>query len=394
MIFKKINTISFISLLLIFTFSISIIPLDSVFAYEQTERANKFVKFEKIPIKTYEKVERSEDTKLLHFTLLQLHNENIDEETRQTLITLVTSLQAKLVPIPTAQHVSEMNELSQEIKKLVAAYHQDKKFTKWMNTELVGFGIDEKQELLFIDIEPSFANQKNAMKYKQKIKSILSPSTEFEFRQIERPQSVGCNSIVSDCDPLQGGVKISIDGGTDCSVGFKAKDGNTTGFITAGHCGEVDSDVKFPNSDDKIGEVTKDGFTVGDTMTFCDCLFVEMTEDVTVDNLIFANVTVNGIGTPLFMDPVYLVGFASGEFTGDIVATDYGVSIDGMLHQDHLRIDSAPNAGDSGGPIYKLVNGEAKLLGFISAVQASQYTIASPTTYLGYELSNITLDFD
>ncbi len=393
MYIKKINTI-LISLMLIFTFSISVISMDTVFAYAENIRDTKFEKIEKISIKTYEPVERSDDAKLLHFILLQLHDKNIDEETRQTLITLANYLQAKLVPIPTAQHVAEINELSQEIKKLINAYHQDEKFTKWMNTELVGFGIDEKQELLFIDIEPSFANQKNAIKYKEKIKSILSPSTEFEFRQIERPQSVGCNSLVSDCDPLQGGVKISIDGGTDCSVGFKAKDGNTEGFITAGHCGEVDSDVKFPNSDDKIGEVTRDGFTVGDSMTFCDCLFVEMTEDVTVDNLIFANVTVNGIGTPLFMDTVYLVGFASGEFTGDIIATNYGVSIDGMLHQNHLRIDSAPNSGDSGGPIYKLVNEDAKLLGFISAVQSSQYTIASPLTYLGYELSNITLDFD
>ncbi len=368
--------------------------MDAVFVYADNIRDTKFEKIEKIPIKIYDKVERSDETKLLHFILLQLNNKNIDEETRQTLITLATSLQAKLVPIPTIHHVAEINELSQEIKKLVAAYHQDKKFAKWMNTELVGFGIDNKQELLFIDIEPSFANQKNAMKYKQKIESILNPSTEFEFRQIERPQSVGCNSIVSDCDPLQGGVKISIDGGSDCSVGFKAKDGSTEGFITAGHCGEVNSDVKFPNSNDIIGEVTKDGFIVGETGTFCDCLFIEMTGDVTVDNLIFANVTVNGIGTPIFQDTVYLVGFASGEFTGDIVSSMYSVAIDGMLHYNHLRIDSAPNSGDSGGPIYKLVNGEAKLLGFISATQSSQYTIASPTTYLGYELSNITLDFN
>lgn len=369
--------------------------MDAVFAYAENTRDTKFEKIEKISIKTYEKVERSDDTKLLHFILLQIHNKNIDEETKEYLIDLATDLQAKLVPIPTIQHVAQINELSQEIKKLVEAYHQDKKFNKWMNTELVGFGIDEKQELLFIDIEPSFANQKNAMKYKQKIKSILSPSTEFEFRQIERPQSVGCNSLVSDCDPLQGGVKISIDGGSDCSVGFKAKDGNTEGFITAGHCGAVGSDVKFPSfGGAKIGEVTKDGFVVGDSITFCDCLFVEMTEDVTVDNLIFANVTVNGIGTPIYQDTVYLVGFASGEFTGNIVSSSYGVSIGGMLHLNHLRIDSPPNTGDSGGPIYKLVNGEAKLLGFISAVQSSQYTIASPTTFLGYELSNITLDFN
>lgn len=368
--------------------------MDTVFAYAENTRDTKFEKIEKISIKTYEKVERSDETKLLHFILLQLHNKNIDEETKQYLIDLATDLQAKLVPIPTTQHVAQISELSQEIKKLVEAYHQDKKFNKWMNTELVGFGIDEKQELLFIDIEPSFANQKNAMKYKEKIKSILSPSTEFEFRQIERPQSVGCNSLVSDCDPLEGGVKISIEGGSDCSVGFKAKDGNTDGFITAGHCGDVNDDVKHPISGNKIGVVTKDGFIVGETGTFCDCLFVEMTENVTVDNLIFANVTVNGIGTPIYQDTVYLVGYASGEFTGDVVSSMYSVAIDGMLHYNHLRIDTAPNDGDSGGPIYKLVNGEAKLLGFISAVQSSQYTIASPLTYLGYELSNITLDFN
>jgi hypothetical protein len=281
-----------------------------------------------------------------------------------------------------------------ENEKLIAAYDQDKKFAKWMNTELVGFGIDDKQKILFIDIEPSHANQKNAMKYKHKIESILDPSTKFEFRQIERPQSVGCNSLVSDCDPLQGGVKISIDGGSDCSVGFKAKDGNKNGFITAGHCGSVDDEVKFPNSNDKIGEVTKDGFIIGETGTYCDCLFVELTENVTADNLIFSDITVNGIGTPIYNETVYLVGFKSGEFTGEIVSSSYSVMIDDMLHRYHLRINSAPNTGDSGGPIYKVDNGVEKIIGFISAAQSGQYTIGSTTTWVGYELSNITLDFN
>jgi hypothetical protein len=88
------------------------------------------------------------------------------------------------------------------------------------------------------------------------------------------------------------------------------------------------------------------------------------------------------------------VGFKSGEFTGEIISSSYSVTIDDMLHRYHLRINTAPNTGDSGGPIYKVDNGVEKLIGFISAVQSGQYTIGSSTTWVGYELSNITLDFN
>jgi len=394
MFYKKISTKNLISLTLIFIFSISLIPINLDFVYAENIRDTKFEKIEKIPILKYEKVMRSDETKLLHLILLLLDNKNIDQETKQDLMPIAKNLQAKLVPIPTTYHVAEINKLLKENEKLIAAYQYDQKFAEWFDTELVGFGIDDKQELLFIDIEPSFAKQKNAIKYKEKIESFLSSTTKIEFRQIERPQNMGCNSLVSDCDPLQGGVRISVSG-DDCSVGFKAKDGSDTGFITAGHCGAVNDVVKYSNYPyDKIGEVTKDGFEDGDTSTYCDCLFVKMTEDVTVDDVIFSSIDAIGIGQIISQQSVLMKGFSSGEITGDINAVTYSVLIDDVFHKRHMRIDSPPLLGDSGGPVYQIVDGKTKLLGFISAKQSGQYTIASKTTYLGYELPHVRLDFN
>ena len=367
--------------------------MDTVFAYAENIRDTKFEKIEKISIKNYEKVERSEDMILLHWILLQLDDKNIDQETKEYLITWVTDLQAKLFPAATTHHVKEMNKLFKENQKLIDAYYDDQKFAKWMHTELVGFGIDAKQELLFIDIEPTFANQKHALKYKEKIESLLSPSTNFEFRQIERPQNVVCNSQTSNCDALEGGIKISIDNGHDCSIGFKANDGNTAGFITAGHCGDIDEDVKYPNSPNtKIGEVTKNGF-VGDD-TYCDCLFVKLTGNVTMDDIIYPDKEPDAVGKVKANLAVTMKGYSSGTITANIHSPGYSVTIGEMFHKDHMRIDKPPLSGDSGGPVYIIVNGTEKLLGFISAVQDGQYTIASKAKWVGYELSNVSLDFD
>ena len=392
MVYQKTGISIIISSVLILTISIFIIPIDSVFANSDRELDTEN---EIIEIKSYEKVERSEDTKILHLILQLLEQENIDVEIKQKLLSIAKKLDAKLVPIPTTHHIAEINKLSIENEKLIAAYHLDTEFSEWFEAELVGFGIDPKKEILFLDIEPSFANQTNAAKYKAKIKSIIDPEINFEFRQIERPQMTGCGSQQSNCDPLQGGVKIRITGGSDCSVGFKAKDGNDTGFITAGHCGEIGADVTEPNYPwNKIGEVTKDGFKDSDGYTYCDCLFVNMTENVTVADTIFSDIDIDGIGDIIAGQTVSMKGFKSNTIQGEINANGYSVVIDGMIHISHFRIDSPPLSGDSGGPIYRIVDGTPKILGFMSAVQDGQYTIAAKATRIALELSNVQLDFD
>lgn len=373
--------------ILILTISISILQIDSVYADSEIEN-------DVIEIKSYEKVERNTDTKTLHLILQLLEKDNINTETKKYLLNIAIKLDAKLVPAPTIQHVVEMTKLLKENEKLIAAYEMDKEFSEWFETELVGFGIDAKEELLFLDIEPTFANQINAVKYKTKIKSIIDPSINFEFRQIERPQSTSCSNLVSNCNPLEGGVKIGLSNG-NCSVGFKAKDGDDKGFITAGHCGDIGEDVLNPTFPwTKIGEVTKDGFTDSKRITFCDCLFVNMTENVTVSNLVFSGIQIDGIGSIIPGKTVSMKGFNSNTITGEINANSYTVVIDGKIHANHFRINSPPLIGDSGGPVYRIIDGTPKILGFMSAIQDSQYTIASKVSLMGVELQNVELDFD
>jgi hypothetical protein len=378
--------------ILILTICVSAFSIDSVFASLDNEVGNQN---EEIEIKLYEKVERNDDTQLLHIILQLLENKNIDETTKQQLLTIAQKLDAKLVPLPTTHHLAEMNKLLKENEKLIAAYYNDQEFSQWFETELVGFGIDAREELLFLDIEPKSANQTNALKYKAKIESIINSTTNYEFRQIERPQMTGCINLVSNCDPLEGGVKIGISGGSDCSVGFKATNGTDEGFITAGHCGEIEDDVLAPEYPwDKIGEVTIDALTDSTVYTYCDCLFVNMTENVSVDDMIFSDIEIDGLGEISTGQTVTMKGYHSNTITGEINANSYSIVIDGVIQLDQFRIDSAPLTGDSGGPVYRTVEGTPKILGFISAVQDGEYTIASKAKHLAWMLPNVELDFD
>ena len=147
MVYQKTDTSIIFSSILVLTISIFILPIDSVFANSDRELDTEN---EIIEIKSYEKVERSEDTKLLHLILQLLEKEDIHQETKQKLLTIAKKLDAKLVPTPTIQHVGEINKLLKETEKLVAAYHVDTEFSEWFETELVGFGIDAKKEILFL----------------------------------------------------------------------------------------------------------------------------------------------------------------------------------------------------------------------------------------------------
>jgi len=135
MVYQKTDISIIFSSILILTISIFIIPIDSVFANSDKELETEN---EIIEIKTYEKVERNEDTKLLHLILQLLEQENIDVEIKQKLLSIAKKLDAKLVPIPTTHHIAEINKLLIENEKLIAAYHLDTEFSEWFEAELVG----------------------------------------------------------------------------------------------------------------------------------------------------------------------------------------------------------------------------------------------------------------
>lgn len=392
---KNVNKMTVVASLALLSVILVSLPTNSAYGESEPDL------IEHIPIKEYVKEEKSDDRIRINEIHLLLKDDNITLESKITLEReadqirqnakshLNTSMSADEI----IKHTDKKDKSKKQYEKLQKAISKNKKFAQLFAEELVGFGIDDKTGKLFIDINPAHANQTNAVKYDKKIKNILGNNAKFDFKQIERATHSTCTGLSEECRPIQGGVQIGI-GLSTCSVGFKASDGDDEGFITAGHCGEIGDDVNQPFWWwQKVGEITKDGLTSSDTSTYCDCAFVNMTGTISTDDTIYSNIHASDIGSIVYNDYVTMLGKASGTVSGQIKTVSYSTQIAGIWHFDHFRVDALMAVGDSGGPTYETGDSTPSLMGFSSAIQ-NGYTIVSKASYVDYEMSGVSLDFD
>jgi len=357
----------------------------------------------KIPIKQYVQELKSTDLLRMHEITLLLEDEKKSKEDKKSLENEAKQIRKKAIEKLTSTMTKpqkdkfdkDKNNVEKHYNKLIKALNDNPKFEKLFSNELVGFGIDHETNKLFIDIDESFSNQKNANKYHKIIKKILGKTIDFEFRSIDRPQLNVCVGIQNICDPIEGALKIRTESGINCSIGFKALDGSIPGFITAGHCGEVGDKVYQPTGlANTVGIITKDGRTNSDTYTYCDCAFVDTTGYKSVNNTIYTQIKPTEVGAPIFNDYVTMKGYNGGAITGQIVNASYCVKVSNVWHISHIRVNSLSITGDSGGPVYETGNSNGKLIGFISGgSNNANFTIVSPANKVGIEMPGVTIDF-
>ena len=122
-------------------------------------------------------------------------------------------------------------------------------------------------------------------------------------------------SQTDDCNPVQGGVKISV-GSKYCSSGFKATYNGATGFVTAGHCngGATGDTVGQPTALFPLGTLVLNTFKNG---TWCDCAFVD--SDETTSSYVFDGQITDGYLYPTMYDWLELEGASSRGIMGGIV---------------------------------------------------------------------------
>ena len=113
-------------------------------------------------------------------------------------------------------------------------------------------------------------------KWKQKIEAIIYDSTldvqigygTFEYTDF----SHDCTYRADNCEPLQGGIQIKNQNSDRCTLGLPVKQGTTTGYLTAGHCFDVNDNIYQPYKSTtyyKIGTVNS-GDVIDDEVN-CDC---------------------------------------------------------------------------------------------------------------------------
>ncbi len=392
---KNIKKITIMASLVLLSVMIMSLQIDNVYA----ESKGKIK--EDILIEKYIKEKKSDDRIRMEDIHLKLkeedhtteEKENLEKEAEEIRQKAKNKLKNSLSADEASKHKDKKTKAEKHYEKLKKSIIKNNKFAKLFTNELVGFGIDDKTGNLFIDINPIYANQANADKYDKKLKKILGKDAKFDFKEIERPKHSTCTVQTDECRQIQGGVKITIGLGS-CSVGFQAKDGDQEGFITAGHCGEIDDAVNQPFwAWQGVGEITRDGLTSSDTYTYCDCAFVNATGTNSVSDSIFSNINATDIGSIEYNDYLTLNGFASGAVSGQLKSTSYSTLIEGKWLLDQFRIDEEMASGDSGGPVYETGDSTPSLMGFHSATQGG-FAIVSKASNLGTEMSGVSLDFD
>jgi hypothetical protein len=193
-----------------------------------------------------------------------------------------------------------------------------------------------------------------------------------------------------DCEPIEGGVKITVNGvfGSTCSAGFQAEYDNYEGFITAGHCGEENEDVGQPSGwwYDDLGLFYEHHFENG---SYCDCGFVK--SDESVSNEIYSGVYPSDTTDLNIDDTVKMEGYASGGDTGTVIDDSILVLVSGNYLYDQVQANYDSTPGDSGGAVY-ITSPSAKLVGIHSSAD-DNYTYYSKASRADDEFSGLTWDF-
>jgi len=66
----------------------------------------------------------------------------------------------------------------------------DSKFAQLLQTEVVGFGVDEQNEGIFIVVDPMYANQENFDKYEEIFRVTIGEDVPIKFEVNERADSI------------------------------------------------------------------------------------------------------------------------------------------------------------------------------------------------------------
>lgn len=237
-------------------------------------------------------------------------------------------------------------------------------------------GIDYENKSLKIGLEKDGLIDAKIQESIKVIRNIVGNEIDITIQPSSKIVYAGSCSQTGDCEPIQGGVKIAVQNGLNCSMGIKASYDSKSGFVTAGHCNSSDiggtgENVGNPTSSggDVLGTVHANAFV---NNTWCDCLFVDATETISAN--VFLDQSLSSTLFPVENDWVNMEGYASQGKTGQIkaifehfTATMPGTG-DKYTTLGAVRISFTGSGGDSGGTVYEDVSsGTPKFAGIFSA---------------------------
>ena len=241
---------------------------------------------------------------------------------------------------------------------------------------IVSVGTDAENEAVKVRILKDGLTDEKISQYENELRKIIGNDVNLTIIPSGPATYVACTTQTGDCNPLQGGGKITMEnaGIGYCSMAFKASYDGKTGFITAGHCniddiGGTGEDVGQPldTAGDKIGTVYANAFEDGG---WCDCIFVDASESIS--DKVFSGTDVSGTLFPVQYDDILAEGAKTKGESGQIIDTyeHFTAQLDGNWYETKgaVVLDFTFSGGDSGGTIYEDVSsGTPRFAGIISA---------------------------
>lgn len=239
---------------------------------------------------------------------------------------------------------------------------------------IVSVGTDAENEAVKVRILKDGLTDEKISQYENELRKIVGNDVNITIIPSGAATYVACTTQTGDCNPLQGGGKITMKNAGYCSMAFKASYDGKTGFITAGHCntddiGGTGEDVGQPldTAGDKIGTVHANAFEDGG---WCDCIFVDASESIS--DKVFSGTDVSGTLFPVQYDDILAEGANTKGESGQIEDTyeHFIADLGGVDYETKgaVMLDFTFSSGDSGGTIYEDVSsGTPKFAGIISA---------------------------
>lgn len=241
---------------------------------------------------------------------------------------------------------------------------------------IVSVGTDYENESVNVAIERTGLTTEKIQSIEKRLREIVGQDVDITISYSDPLYLASC-SQTGDCNPIEGGTRISV-GGELCSMGYRATYNGDTGFVTAGHCngGATGTSVGNPTvySWDILGTVIDNTFEDG---TWCDCAFVNNTETTSSD--VYDGQTVSGLLYPEMYDWL--------EFESTVTQGTSGGITDPYTHINPKFCDSCPtvqiygvvetnaslSGGDSGGSVIESTTGTPEFAGTI-ITQDGHYT--------------------
>lgn len=251
----------------------------------------------------------------------------------------------------------------------------------------IKIGYDSLEDALVVTIEPGHSSEEMEQ-YATFVRSVVGEEADIVLVEGETWNSSSCNSRSSNCNPIEGGVRMQVTDHGPCTVGFKATYNGDSGFVTAGHCadGNTGDDVGQSSLSNVVGEVRKETFYQGSS-TYCDCAFVETT--TTVDSDIFgisSSYQPDHTHTVKKYDWVKMSGQVSGIKTGYVTNWSDSVYMSNLsTWVRHVATATySSTEGDSGAPVLQAYESDPGFTGINVAFSTSESAFVKHYKFTSY----------